>query len=363
MLQRPIVFYISGHGYGHARRSAQVIEAIRSLSPDLPMHVRTTAPARIFAGLVPPERVSPTEIDAGAAERSPLQIDAAGTLDRIEAVVSRKQSLIESELAFLGPLRPGLILSDIPFLAGTVAAAAGVPCVGVSNFSWDWIVEPFVRELNRSQAALDEIGAGYHAMEAILRLPLGGISSAFRKVIDVPLVANRSRRPAEDLLRQLRLDPGDGRRRVLFGVRGAVPTETLARAAASAPDCLILCPTNEPGEVPHGVIPVPVGPALDFSDVLQVCEVVVGKMGYGLIAECIASGVALLWPRRSGFREDEIVERDGPAVLRMREIPLDAFHAGDWAPHLRAAAALPPAEPIRTDGAKVCARWILDQHS
>ncbi|HEX8913894.1 MAG TPA: hypothetical protein VF796_16210, partial [Humisphaera sp.] len=140
---------------------------------------------------------------------------------------------------------------------------------------------------------------------------------------------------------------------------------TLAAAAAAAPDLLYVCPTNEPGDVPPGVLPAVVGgagpDALDFSDMLRACDVVVGKMGYGLVAECIASGVALLWPRRTGFREDEVVERDGPAVMRMRELPLADFHAGRWAEHARAAAALPqPPMVMRADGAEVCADWIAE---
>ncbi len=183
-------------------------------------------------------------------------------------------------------------------------------------------------------------------------------------MIDVPLVANRSRRDPSDVLRLLGIDTKDDRRRVLFGIRGAVPTAVLAAAARSAKDHLILCPTNEPGEVPPGVLPVPVGNGLDFSDVLQACDVVVGKMGYGLVAECITSGVALLWPRRFGFREDKVVESDGPAVLRMCELPLEDFHAGRWAEHLHAATALPKArEHMRTDGASVCAEWIVGRIS
>ena len=354
-----VLFYISGHGYGHARRSAQVIAALAAIAPDIAVYARTIAPKRIFAGLVSPERVTPTGVDAGAAEHSPLEIDASGTLDRIESLLARQSAIVAEELAFLRTVRPSLIVSDIPFLAGIVAEAAGVPCVGMSNFSWDWIVEPFVEQLGRSRPALEAIGRGYAAMEAILRLPLGGISNAFPKVIDVPLVANRGRREPSAVLRQLRVEVKDDRKRVLFGIRGAVPTATLATVAASARDVLLLCPTNEPGEVPAGVLPVPIGEGLDFSDVLQVCDVVVGKMGYGLIAECITSGVALLWPRRFGFREDQVVERDGPAVMRMRELPLKDFHAGRWADHIRAASETPrPLQEMRTDGAEVCAAWI-----
>jgi len=337
------------------------MQALRELDPGIEIHVRTTAPARLFAGVVPAGRVNRSQIDAGAAEHSPLQIDAGGTLDRIEAALARQSRVLDEEMQALRTLRPQVIVSDIPFLAGMVGQAADIPCLGMSNFTWDWIVEPFVERLQRSRPAAEAIRKQYALMTAILRMPLGGISDVFRNVIDVPLVANRSRRDPAEIARQLGIDARDDRRKVLFGIRGAIPTATLAAAARAAPDLLLLCPSNEPGDVPPGLLPVSINESLDFSDVLRICDVVVGKMGYGLIAECIVSGVALLWPRRTGFREDEIVERQGPSVMRMAELPLDDFEAGRWADHIRAAAALPsPSQVMPANGAAVCARHIAD---
>lgn len=323
------------------------------------MHVRTTAPARIFAGLVPPELVSRCDVDAGAEERSPLEVDPAGTLRRIADTLARKDAVVAAEVPVVRQIAPSLIVSDAPFLAGDIAHAAAVPCVAMTNFSWDWIAEPFVSAAGGDPRLVEAVGESYAKMDALLRMPLGGVSAAFRRVIDVPLVANHATRDRAEVLRRLNIRPDDRRKRVLFGVRGAIPTELLARSAASADDLLYLCPTNEPGDVPAGVVATPIGADLDFSDVLQICDVVVGKMGYGLIAECIASGATLLWPRRSGFREDQVVEREGPQVMRMRELPLADFYAGRWNDHVRAAAALPPPPvTIRTDGAEVCAEWI-----
>jgi len=44
-----LVFYVSGHGYGHATRSVALIAALRRMSPDpLRIHVRSGAPRWIF---------------------------------------------------------------------------------------------------------------------------------------------------------------------------------------------------------------------------------------------------------------------------------------------------------------------------
>lgn len=365
MPQRSVLFYISGHGYGHARRCAGVIAALRRAAPEIDVRVRTRAPARIFAGVLPEDRIAESDVDAGAAERSTLEIDAAGTLARIAEVLDRKAQIIAVELPIVRAMKPALIVADIPFLAGDIAAAAGVPCVGLSNFTWDWIAEPLAAEAPARPGLLQEVSDCYAKMSLLLRLPLGGVSDVFPQVIDMPLVANVSQRDPAEVLRHLRIDPTDRRPRALFSLRGAIPSEALAAAVRDAADFLLLCPTNEPGSVPEGSIPVPLRDPqrgdLDFSDVLRICEVAVGKLGYGLVAECIASGVALLWPRRTGFREDAVVEREGPQFLRMREMPREDFHAGRWGGHLRAAVALPPPpKRMPTDGAEQCAAKIAE---
>ena len=44
-----ILFYVSGHGFGHATRSAEVIRAFGNDHPEIAVRVVTTAPQRIFA--------------------------------------------------------------------------------------------------------------------------------------------------------------------------------------------------------------------------------------------------------------------------------------------------------------------------
>ena len=45
---RSILYYVTGHGYGHAVRSNQVIRALQEAAPGLLVHVRSTAPEWLF---------------------------------------------------------------------------------------------------------------------------------------------------------------------------------------------------------------------------------------------------------------------------------------------------------------------------
>jgi hypothetical protein len=66
------VFYISGHGFGHASRQIEIINALGSLTPDVGIVVRTSAPRWLFDRTI---RV-PITFSAGACDTGVVQIDS-----------------------------------------------------------------------------------------------------------------------------------------------------------------------------------------------------------------------------------------------------------------------------------------------
>ena len=283
-----VLFYVSGHGFGHARRVTQVVRALASIAPHVEVFIRSAAPARVFEPIAP-GRVEQTSIDAGMAEDGPLAIDAAGTLGRLITLLERRDPIIAEELAAVRRIGAGLIVADIPFLAGDVAAA-GVPCVGMSNFTWDWICDPLLAGEEHYPAVRAAMVAGYAKMEAVLRLPLGDVSEGFREKVPVPLIAGRSTRGRGGVIRRLGIDERDGRPRVLVAMRGGVPPDVLAAAACGAPEFLLLGTQDLPAGLPPNVRAVRLGPELDFSDLVAVCDAVVSKLGYGIVSDCAAAG-------------------------------------------------------------------------
>jgi L-arabinokinase len=353
-----VLFYISGHGFGHARRMTQVIRELLRLRPDISIRIRTAAPARVLDPL-PAEWISTCEIDAGLVERDALTIDRTASLERLLTFMARREQIIRDEVAALADFRLALVVADIPFLAGDVASLLGVPCVGISNFTWDWIYQNLFCDDPRYAAIDRSIVQSHRGFSTLLELPFGRTSAAISSKIQMPLVAMRSSRSRDDILRQLNIPPHDHRPRVLIGTRGGLPADTLSRAAQDAPTFLFLCPHVDPAALPENAVSVTLSPSLDFSDVLAVSDIVISKLGYGMISECIATQTRLLWPRRMGFAEDSIVETEAPAYVPMLELPADAYRTGTWRTALGAAMNLPPAsQTIRIDGASACAQLL-----
>jgi hypothetical protein len=79
-------------------------------------------------------------LDAGAKQLDPFTVDVRGSLEQYQqtAVVNR-ESMLEAEVQWLQSNHVDLVVSDVVPIVCAAAAAAGIPAVCVSNFSWgEW---------------------------------------------------------------------------------------------------------------------------------------------------------------------------------------------------------------------------------
>lgn len=359
-----ILFYISGHGFGHAARSAEVIRALGEGHSDIDVLVVTSAPKRLFAALpTVVGDVTVLDIGTGVVEGgSSLSIDRHATVARLAEFIRDCDEIVGAEVERVRREKISLIVADIPYLAGEIAERADVPCVAIGNFTWDWIYEPYLSDAPDGQALLARIRRAYGKMSCYLRLPFSHDTESIRPIVDVPLIVRSIRAESQDVLRQLGIDEQDQRSRVLYAMRDSVFLDALARAADNATDRLFLYFGSAEGEMPDNARPVLLEDGVTFPDVLNVCDAVVSKLGYGTLADCIATGTPILFPPRSDFREDEVFFPVVPRYLRARELPIGDFESGNWLPYLRQLAESPePPGAFPMDGAATCARMLADR--
>src|SRR5436853_3196730 len=140
-----IAYYITGHGFGNARRSVEVVRELLKLRPGLEVYFRTTANVGIFEELSGPGiHLDRVELDQGAIEKDLFTIDQQATVAAMRQAIAGRAGMVAGELPFLKQNKIELILADIPFIAGDIAEAAGIPIIAITNFTWDWIYEPFL---------------------------------------------------------------------------------------------------------------------------------------------------------------------------------------------------------------------------
>jgi UDP:flavonoid glycosyltransferase YjiC (YdhE family) len=342
-----IAFYISGHGFGHAARSVELIDVLTARQPDLRIVVRTSAhPWPLERIRQRGIEIQPCETDSGVAQVDGLVIDEGLTATRAAQFYATFERRIADEAAYLRTLGAGLVVADIPPLAFAAAEEAGVPSVAVANFTWDWIYAYFPDFETTAPGVIGTIGSAYARATRALRLPIhGGFERMMAVVQDIPFIARRSTRDPSDTRRALEIDGAKPLVLSSFGGYGV----TLSYDRAAAAGLTVLVP---PPRLPDG---------LKHEDLVSAADVVVSKPGYGIVSECVAHGRPLLYASRGRFAEYEVMVAEMPRMLRCRHIGREELVAGDWADSITALLAQPePPERVAVDGAAVAAETILD---
>ncbi|MFN7977658.1 MAG: hypothetical protein U0P30_05940 [Vicinamibacterales bacterium] len=367
---RPLVYYISGHGFGHASRSIEVISALLDRAPDLRIIVRSAAPRWLFDLTVRgPFTFAPLDTDPGVVQKDSLSLDAAETIRRADAYVRDLPRLAAEQAAFLREHDAAFVMADIPPLALDAARLAGVPSMALGNFTWDWIF----RDYPGGAAAADALGEVYRRGRRAFRLPLHGGFETIPEVIDLPLIARHARHTPADTRQRLGLP--EGRLALVsfggYGVSG-IDLDALSRTegwtllvSASVPfgpDRVPLAQVATRGALHPLDEPAMYAMGLRYEDVVAAVDVVVTKPGYGIISECVANDTALLYTDRGHFIEYDVLVREMPRYVRCAYLPQAELLTGHWQHALDALVAGPPAPPApRVDGAAVAADWILQQ--
>jgi L-arabinokinase len=343
-----IAFYISGHGFGHASRSIEVINALVDRQPGLRVIIRSeVAPWLVSRTARPGVQLVPVQCDTGVVQADSLNLAEPATLTRARAFMSGFSERVATEAAWLRQAGTSLVVADIPALGIAAAHTAGVPGIALGNFTWDWIYAGY----DGSADLVDMIGDVYRRTTLALRLPMWGGFATMPTVIDVPFVARRSARPPAEIRRRLGLPAGERLALVSFGGYGVDGLDVAALRRLDGYRALL------PGDVDESAM---YEQGLRYEDLVRAVDVVVSKPGYGIVSECLANDTALLYTSRGHFVEYDVLVAAMPRFLRSAFIDQADLFAGRWAPHLDAllAQAAPPEQPP-TNGAEVAALRIL----
>jgi hypothetical protein len=359
-----VAFCISGHGFGHASRQVEVINAFGAMCPDQPIHVFTKASRWLLdRTITTPVTIVEQAVDSGAIQRDSLHLDVPATL---AAAAQFEAGAEAAAVALAGELRARqchVVVCDAPPMPCTAAHLAGVPAVVLANFTWDWIFEDFVAEHPEYKELPAQLGRRYAQGSAAWRLPMYGGFDTVGTILDFPWIARRSRRDRADVRRLMGAD--DTRPLVLISFGGyGVANMTLAHHAG-APYRLVLS-----GGAEHGPIDAPPDAlrldrqqldalGMRYEDLVAAVDVVASKPGYGIVSECVANDTALLYTDRGRFREYPVMVDAMPQVLRCRYIANASLARDRWDQAIAEvlSQAQPQARPL-VNGADVAAGML-----
>ena len=315
---------ITNHGFGHATRTAAVLDSLQKRSPNIKLIIATTAPRWLLEEYIEGDFVYHQRVfDVGVIQIDSLQTDHEATFAAWQKIRANQADLIANEVKFLQENRVDLIMGDIPPMLSLIAKAAKIPCWMVGNFGWDFIYRDWGGKFIE---LADEISEAYSHCDRLFRLPFAEPMSSFPNIEDVGLTGASPKYSAEYIRTKFNLDSDRPTALLTFGGLSlqSIPYQNLANFSdwqfitfdRDAPDLPNLTKAN--------------GDRLRPVDLMVVCDRLITKPGYGTLAEALRVGVPIVCLTREGFLEAETLIAGVKNYAKHLIISPQEFYKGDW---------------------------------
>ena len=350
-----LAYYITAHGFGHAVRSLEVIRHLLKQSPDSEIVIVSRIPEFLIVENVGTSTlVRRRSLDVGLVQKDSIQFDLDATLREILRLYKEQDTLVSEEVAFLKAQRVQGIVCDIPFLAFPAALKLGIPSIGISNFTWDWIYQAYANSDSRWLPLVNWIRESYKKCTLFLQLPMHGDCTACPTIQDVPLIARGAKGSREETRKILGL--GSEVKTYLISLVALNLNEEAERRLRDMTEIAFLY--KRPLKLNFGTCLD--GLAVSYADVVSAVDGVITKPGYGIVSECLVNSTPIIYTDRGYFPEYDVLVQEMTKHLPTSYISLSDLYAGRWESAIRDLDRQPPRIPaIPSNGAEVCARTIL----
>jgi UDP:flavonoid glycosyltransferase YjiC (YdhE family) len=324
------LFYVSGHGFGHAVRSALLVKEFYKAG--IRTEIISSAERFIFdvnlKGTDYGYRRAVSDI--GVVQNDAITVDIPSTLKEWTDLLKTEGVWFQHELGVCRSLKPDIIISDtVPFPL-KLAKEAGIPSMLLATFTWDWILRYYSDDDERFSAIADRLEEHYSHASMLFTTPLSFGLPEIGDWIKVPLIGKRSGHSKESLREKLGLDDRPAYL-VSFGGMGISNIENFGLRELTEFQFLVFSenPTGRSGNL----IRVRNGD-FDHADIVKASDGVISKPGYGVSAECILNHTPLIYTEREKFAEYEPMVRELKNYLPMAHIPNSELYSGGLGPVL-----------------------------
>ena len=351
-----ILYYITGHGYGHAVRSHQVIRALAGIRPNLPIHVRTTAPKWLFHNTPTAIHYYHKAIDAGIVQSDSLLMDLRATLAACRAIAADSEAIIDSEQAFIRCHDISVIVGDTPPLCFEIAARAEIPSVSITNFTWDVIYRAYVDAWPEFEPLAARMTEYYRRATLALTLPYPCDTSMFVCKQAIPWITRKSLRTKAQARRLFAL-PANAL--IVLLSFGGLGLERLPLAKLRGQSEFLFVTTGAGRERNGNLLTLP-STQSQYEDLVRAADAIVTKPGYGVVADVLAQRLPILYTDRGDFAEYPRLVEALHECATAAFIPQEELLAGQLEAHLQRLLSQPANWPgVELNGAQVAAQRIL----
>jgi len=355
--KRRLAYYITPHGFGHAVRSIKVIRHLLLRAPELEIIIVSTIPEFLLEqNLRRSLSVRSRQLDIGLVQQDSLRFDLIATLRALESLHANQTALVSDEANFLEASGIQAVICDIPFLPFAAASQVGIPAIGISNFTWDWIYQAYIPADARWASLVDWIRKYYEKCDLFLQLPMHGDCSSCPNIQDVPLVARRAQKDRDETRKILKLDPAQ--KVYLVSFASLELKETAQKRVENISHALFLYKHPISFRFSNTICldDLP----LCYEDVVAAVDGVITKPGYGIVADCLAHSTPIIYTDRGFFPEYDILVQEMSKELTTVYLSSEDLYAGRWKTAISELESKPRSEStIPCNGAEVCTDVIL----
>lgn len=347
-----ILYYLTAHGYGHAVRTSTISN---ELSENIRLIFRTAIPKNFFHEEVRrPFEYLPGQFDCGCIQRDSVTVDKKETLLSYMTLAEKNSVRLEEEVKFCREQGVDGIVSDITPFAFEVARRAGVPSVAVANFTWFDIYEPYGREYPSFAPVLEKIRRQYQMAGLLLELSPSTGMAYFGDRVKIPPVAKPGRKRSGEIKTHLGLEKD---RRIALIYVGELGMENIRWGDL----------VKFRGWDFVGIYPLPGASAnyhrmdkksFPYEDLVASAEVMVTKIGYGVVSQGLVNGTPLIYLPRGDFAEFPVLEKAVQEWGHGYRLSKEDYHGLKWEGVLDEVSKKERPNPVASEGGRICAREI-----
>jgi len=297
-----IAYFITAHGYGHGVRACAIAN---EFSPDVQIIFRTALPEQFFREELKRNfEIVFGRFDCGCVQSDSVTVDIEKTLRLYSSIAEANSLYLKKEKMWCKSNNIDLIVSDITPFAFQLAHECEIPSVAISNFTWFDIYKEYQIVFPEFKALIDEIYLQYRKADLLLALQPSLEMDFFERIVSVPFVSRKGVNRKNEIYEKYCI-PKEKRIGLIyigdFGMNDAVWS-----ALENFREWEFLGLHSIPGNpVNYHLVDKK---EIRYQDLTASADVVISKIGYGVVSECILNGTPLIYLPRENFAEYPVLE-------------------------------------------------------
>lgn len=291
---------ISSHGYGHGAQTAAVLTALRKRLPELRLTLLTALPRKFLENRIPGEfEQIEWRGDFGMQMHSALEVDRLRSAAEYAAFHASWEARLSETVALLERLAPDLLLANIPYLPLAASARIGLPSIALCSLNWADIYRHYFADRPEATGILEQMLTAYNSAKVFLCPAPSMAMPDLHNIQSIGPLARIGHDCRSEICERLGLPESQ---RIVVIAPGGMPLQlplsdwpVVSNITWIIPDDWVAACVDM-----HSFASL----NMDFTDLLTSADAVLGKLGYGTVAECACNATPLLYMPRPDWPEE-----------------------------------------------------------